>query len=144
MALDETIREQAAAWAVRTGDAAFEDWEAFTLWLEQDSAHARAYDEVMASVIDATEALDLGEDRRGLPGGAVDDGVVVLAERAVEVAEDAAAGDDLVAALEALDHLLVLLRALLLRADEQEVEDQGNGEEEEQVEGPAAARLRRQ
>jgi len=57
MALDETIREQAAAWAVRTSDAAFEDWEAFTVWLEQDSAHARAYDEVMASVIDATEAL---------------------------------------------------------------------------------------
>jgi transmembrane sensor len=57
MALDEVIREQAAAWAVRTGEPTFEDWETFTAWLEEDSAHARAYDEVMASVLDATEAL---------------------------------------------------------------------------------------
>jgi len=57
MALDEVIREQAIAWAVRTGDPAFEDWEAFTAWLEKDPAHARAYDEVMASVSDAAEAL---------------------------------------------------------------------------------------
>jgi transmembrane sensor len=57
MALDEIIRGQAAAWAVRTGDPAFDDWEAFTSWLEEDSAHARAYDEVMASVLEAAEAL---------------------------------------------------------------------------------------
>ena len=30
MALDEAVREQAAAWAVRTGDAGFDDWEGFT------------------------------------------------------------------------------------------------------------------
>ena len=57
MALDEVIREQAIAWAVRTGDPAFEDWETFTAWLEKDPAHARAYDEVIASVSDAAEAL---------------------------------------------------------------------------------------
>ena len=57
MALDETIREQAVAWAVRTGDPAFDDWDGFTGWLEQDAAHSRAYDEVMASVADAAEAL---------------------------------------------------------------------------------------
>lgn len=57
MALDETIREQAVAWAVQTGDPAFEGWDEFTRWLEQDAAHARAYDEVMASVGDAAEAL---------------------------------------------------------------------------------------
>jgi len=57
MALDETIREQAVTWAVRTGDPAFDDWEAFTVWLEQDLAHARAYDEVVASVADTTEAI---------------------------------------------------------------------------------------
>lgn len=57
MALDETIREQAIAWAVRAGDPAFDDWEAFTLWLEGDPRHARAYDEVMASVTDAAETL---------------------------------------------------------------------------------------
>ena len=57
MALDDDIREQAAAWAVRTGDPSFAEWDAFTAWLEQDPAHARAYDEVRASVLDAAEAL---------------------------------------------------------------------------------------
>lgn len=57
MALDDVIREQAIAWAVRTGEPAFEDWETFTAWLEKDPAHARAYDDVMASVSDAAEAL---------------------------------------------------------------------------------------
>jgi transmembrane sensor len=57
MALDEVIREQAVAWAVRTGEPAFEDWDAFTAWLEEDPAHARAYDEVLAAVADAAEAL---------------------------------------------------------------------------------------
>ena len=57
MALDQTIREQAVAWAVRTGDAAFDDWDDFTLWLERDPAHALAYDEVVASVADAAETL---------------------------------------------------------------------------------------
>ena len=30
---NETVREQAIAWAVRTGDPAFDDWEAFTRWV---------------------------------------------------------------------------------------------------------------
>lgn len=54
---DHTIREQAAAWAVRTGDPDFADWEAFTAWLEEEPAHARAYDEVSAAVADAAQAL---------------------------------------------------------------------------------------
>lgn len=57
MAHDEAIRDAAAAWAVRTGDAQFEDWDAFTAWLEADPAHARAYDVVMGAVADAAEAL---------------------------------------------------------------------------------------
>ena len=52
-----TIREQAIAWAVRTGDPAFEDWDAFVLWLEADPAHSAAYDEVVATVDDAVEAI---------------------------------------------------------------------------------------
>ena len=90
MALDETIREQAVAWAVRTGDPAFDDWERFTLWLEQNAAHARAYDEVTASIADATEALpDLtvaqnddepaGIFRRRWLGGAVAAAVTAVA-----------------------------------------------------------------
>ena len=54
---NETVREQAIAWAVRTGDPAFGDWEAFTLWLEQDPAHALAYDEAVSAVADAADAL---------------------------------------------------------------------------------------
>src|SRR3546814_6009135 len=57
MPSDDTIREQALDWAVRAGDPAFEDWEALTLWLEQDPAHARAYDEVCAAVATAAELV---------------------------------------------------------------------------------------
>jgi transmembrane sensor len=49
--------EEAAAWAVRTGDPAFDDWEAFTAWLERDPANARAYDAVTMAVAEAAEAL---------------------------------------------------------------------------------------
>lgn len=67
MAIDDDIRgrngeggqgprEQALDWAVRSGDPAFADWEAFTLWLEADPQNARAYDEVMAAT---GEAVDL-------------------------------------------------------------------------------------
>jgi transmembrane sensor len=54
---DETIRDEAALWAVRTGDPAFDDWDGFTLWLERDSAHARAYDAAVSGVEDALGAL---------------------------------------------------------------------------------------
>lgn len=57
MAIDETIREQALDWAVRTGDPAFDDWESFTLWLERDPAHADAYDRIAAATEDAGAIL---------------------------------------------------------------------------------------
>lgn len=57
MANDMTIRDEALGWAVRAGDPAFADWETFTLWLEADPAHARAYDAVTAAVDDATTLL---------------------------------------------------------------------------------------
>lgn len=40
------IDEQALAWAIRTRDPDFRDWDAFTQWLEADPTHASAYDEV--------------------------------------------------------------------------------------------------
>lgn len=91
MALDEVIRDQAIAWAVRTGEPGFEDWETFTVWLEQDPSHARAYDEVTAAVADAAEALPStppaqNDDEPGLPvrrrrwlGGAIVASVAVVA-----------------------------------------------------------------
>ncbi|PNU04461.1 iron dicitrate transport regulator FecR [Novosphingobium guangzhouense] len=57
MASDNVIRDEALGWTVRVGDPAFADWEAFTLWLEADPAHARAYDEVAASVADAAQLV---------------------------------------------------------------------------------------
>jgi transmembrane sensor len=54
---NDTIRRQALEWAVRAGDPAFEDWEGFTRWLEEDASHARAYDEIAASVTEAAELV---------------------------------------------------------------------------------------
>src|SRR5690606_18471173 len=57
MARDRALMDEAAAWAVRTGDPAFDDWDGFTAWLERDPANAQAYDTVMAAVGEAAEAL---------------------------------------------------------------------------------------
>ncbi|HEY6816620.1 MAG TPA: FecR domain-containing protein [Croceibacterium sp.] len=56
MARDQALLDEAAGWAVRIGDPAFDDWEEFTAWLERDPAHARAYDEVVLAVGEAAEA----------------------------------------------------------------------------------------
>jgi transmembrane sensor len=82
MARDRALKEEAAAWAVRTGDPAFDDWVAFTAWLERNPAHAQAYDEVIATVAEAAEALPrlrepgndderIGHTRRRWIGGAL-------------------------------------------------------------------------
>lgn len=57
MTFDDRILDEAAAWAARTGDASFGDWDGFTAWLESDPAHSEAYDFVMAGALDAGEAL---------------------------------------------------------------------------------------
>ena len=57
MAHSEVIRDEATAWAVRTGDPRFDDWDSFTAWLEEDPAHAAAYDEVAAGVAEAADLL---------------------------------------------------------------------------------------
>jgi transmembrane sensor len=58
MTRDERMEDEAIAWAVRTGDPAFADWDAFTAWLAADPAHAGAHDRVQAGLADVT-ALDL-------------------------------------------------------------------------------------
>jgi transmembrane sensor len=65
MLRDQTIREQAIAWAVRTGDPAFDAWDDFTLWLEQDPAHSAAYDAVAGGVADMAEILPAPEKAAG-------------------------------------------------------------------------------
>lgn len=50
MQADEAdIIEQAIAWHLRLPDARIDDWDAFTLWLEADPAHADAYDRIAAA-----------------------------------------------------------------------------------------------
>lgn len=72
MPRDESIREQALAWAVRAGDPEFAGWEAFVRWLEEDPAHGQAYDEVSAAIADAAELAALA------PAPANDDHNVAL------------------------------------------------------------------
>jgi transmembrane sensor len=58
---DQSIRDAALGWAVRTGDPDFADWDGFLGWLEADPAHARAYDAVQAALDDAAEVAPLTE-----------------------------------------------------------------------------------
>ncbi|MFB0875726.1 MULTISPECIES: FecR domain-containing protein [unclassified Sphingobium] len=60
----EKARGAAADWLIRQRDPAFEEWEAFTQWLEADPAHATEFQRLMA--LDAALAKNL---RLG-PGGA--------------------------------------------------------------------------
>jgi transmembrane sensor len=46
---EDRIITEAAAWHAATGDDAM-DWTAFTVWLEADSRHSHAYDEVALAV----------------------------------------------------------------------------------------------
>lgn len=57
MPIDDTIREQATGWAVATGDPAFDDWDAFTRWLEEDDRHADAYDRVVTATDEGIAVL---------------------------------------------------------------------------------------
>ena len=52
---DDPTLARAADWAVRAGDPAFDEWDAFTAWLAESPAHAEAYDRVAAAVADAAE-----------------------------------------------------------------------------------------
>jgi transmembrane sensor len=79
------INEEALGWVIRTRDPEFQDWDAFTLWLEAHPAHAPAYDALMAAdsdldsivpedpVIMPVAANDRGPRRplRWIGGGAV-------------------------------------------------------------------------
>lgn len=54
---DDSAIEEATAWAVRTGDPAFDDWDGFTVWLEASPAHAQAYDRVAVAALEGAGAL---------------------------------------------------------------------------------------
>jgi transmembrane sensor len=54
---NQLIREMAVQWAIETREPDFDDWDGFTAWLEADSAHGQAYDEVQFSLGEADTAL---------------------------------------------------------------------------------------
>ena len=41
---DIPVDDQALAWTIRARDPDFDDWDALTLWLEADAAHAQAFE----------------------------------------------------------------------------------------------------
>ena len=55
---DDSIRDQAQLWAMRLHDAAFDDWDGFTAWLEADASHSAAYDAAVAHDAGIVELLE--------------------------------------------------------------------------------------
>lgn len=48
----EPTNEETLTWVIRTNDPEFQDWDAFTAWLESDPANADAYHSLAGSEID--------------------------------------------------------------------------------------------
>ena len=67
MAHDSTILAEAAEWAVRTAEPDFEEWAAFTDWLQQSPAHNAAYDHVVMEAEAGSDVL------RAAPANDADD-----------------------------------------------------------------------
>lgn len=59
----DEIRDEAALWAVRTGDPSFDEWALFTAWLEADAANAEAYDRAVVAADEAAALLSSAHDR---------------------------------------------------------------------------------
>lgn len=53
----DRLWDAAAGWLARTHDPAFDDWDGFTAWLEQDPAHAEAYQQMAESADQLEPAL---------------------------------------------------------------------------------------
>lgn len=51
------MNEEALGWVIRTRDPEFDDWDAFTIWLEGDPARATAYDALMAADADLADMV---------------------------------------------------------------------------------------
>ncbi|WP_037500823.1 FecR family protein [Sphingomonas jaspsi] len=51
------LREEALDWLVKTGDPAFDGWDAFTDWLERSPAHADAYHAAAGDLHDMDDLL---------------------------------------------------------------------------------------
>lgn len=59
--INDMIRDQAIAWAMRVRDVDFDDWDAFTGWLEADALHNIAYEEILMAedrFMESMESID--------------------------------------------------------------------------------------
>ncbi|WP_231565097.1 FecR/PupR family sigma factor regulator [Sphingomonas sp. Ant H11] len=56
---DATIVDRAIDWHLRQGDMGEADWRAFVAWLEEDPAHAQAFDTVALDMAMLSERADL-------------------------------------------------------------------------------------
>ncbi|GAB5348253.1 FecR family protein [Alteriqipengyuania sp. 357] len=57
MAVDPKMMDDAAMWAVRTSEPDFDQWDAFTVWLEASPDHAEAYDRAVLAAQEGANAL---------------------------------------------------------------------------------------
>ncbi len=64
---------QAVAWHLRLPDAGASDWQAFTLWLEADPAHAAAYDALACADAELDDALTPPDWSAAVPPAAAND-----------------------------------------------------------------------
>ncbi len=62
--MNDMIRDQAIAWAMRTREADFAEWDAFVRWLEADALHNIAYENVLLA---EDQFVALAEDLDSAP-----------------------------------------------------------------------------
>lgn len=121
MTNDLDRREAALDWLVRTNDPAFEAWDEFTKWLEQDRSNADAYHALAGSeaemlpFVEATPAVEVMPSRPGRGRFTMMAGVaalaaaiaIVVAPRAMPVEYQTRPGQMRVIALGGQDQLIM-------------------------------------
>lgn len=59
--------DEALTWVIQTNDPEFQDWEAFTAWLERDPANADAYHALVEAETELRAHLEVSGDRTDQP-----------------------------------------------------------------------------
>lgn len=65
--INDMIRDQAIAWAMRVREADFSDWDGFTRWLEADDLHNIAYEQALMAEDQYAELVEASEEPFVLP-----------------------------------------------------------------------------
>lgn len=64
---ESQVRDQAIGWVIRLRDPLFDDWDAFTAWLEADSRHNDAYESAALIDEDCAEMLSAPKPKPLMP-----------------------------------------------------------------------------